>query len=189
MPEPGRLLRPCHDGIYQRLTHSQPRCPTLRPRHTTIDHHGPRHYTFHGVAARLRPQRTGRQEIRPAEKNCSDDADRRLLPARTTMQRPIRDAIPLLAALMFLFGCGGSELVGIHVDLQQDGSGTVTVRSLAPAAPPTAAASAPSPGGARTGARPHPRATAPTRPGARPRGATAVPVRAARSRSSSEFGR
>ena len=55
------------------------------------------------------------------------------------MQRPIRDAIPLLAALMFLFGCGGSELVGIHVDLQQDGSGTVTVRSLAPAAPPTAA--------------------------------------------------
>ncbi len=58
------------------------------------------------------------------------------------MQRPIRDAIPLLAALMFLFGCGGSELVGIHVDLQQDGSGTITVRSLLPAAPPTAATGA-----------------------------------------------
>jgi len=44
-------------------------------------------------------------------------------------------SIALLASL-FLSACSGGELVGIHIHLDQDGSGTVTTRSLVePTAP------------------------------------------------------
>jgi hypothetical protein len=56
------------------------------------------------------------------------------------MKSSLLRASLLPLALSLLAGCGGGELVGIHVDLSEDGSGTVTVRSLAPTETPPAAA-------------------------------------------------
>ena len=55
--------------------------------------------------------------------------------------RTTRTALSLLL-LTLLCACGGGELVGVHIALNQDGSGVVTVRSLAPTttAPKAAAA-------------------------------------------------
>lgn len=55
-------------------------------------------------------------------------------PARLPSIRVFAMQNPLLSVCSFLFlclaGCSGGELVGVHVNLQQDGSGTVTVRTL-----------------------------------------------------------
>ena len=51
-----------------------------------------------------------------------------------------RPSLLLIALLTALCSCGGEQLVGLHVDLAADGAGTVTVRALAPAGAPPAAA-------------------------------------------------
>ncbi|HEB54536.1 MAG TPA: hypothetical protein ENI87_14890 [bacterium] len=42
-------------------------------------------------------------------------------------------------SLLLFTACSGGELVGVHIDLAADGSGTLTLRSLAPADSATAA--------------------------------------------------
>lgn len=58
----------------------------------------------------------------------------------TPMRTPASLSFLLLTALLSLCSCGGGELVGVHVDLAADGSGTVTLRSLSPAAEAPASA-------------------------------------------------
>ena len=44
---------------------------------------------------------------------------------------PTRTTLLLFAAFALLPACSGGELVGVHIDLAKDGSGTVTTRALA----------------------------------------------------------
>lgn len=57
------------------------------------------------------------------------------------MRTPILTSF-LLPLLLATTACSGGELVGVHVALAKDGSGTVTVRSLAPQDKATAAEAA-----------------------------------------------